>query len=71
MEAVRDGALEREELIARLEFGGSAFDRRLSRLKHMGVLVPRPTSDDRRRRAYLLAHCGRDLLEIGGDLSKA
>lgn len=69
MDAVRDAPLAREELIARLEFGGSAFDRRMRRLTQMGVLVSRSKPRDRRRREYLLAHCGRELLEIGRELA--
>jgi DNA-binding HxlR family transcriptional regulator len=71
MEAVRGGAITREKLITQLEFGGSAFDRRMSRLTQMGVLVARATPRDRRHKEYLLAHCGRDLLEIGGELALA
>jgi DNA-binding HxlR family transcriptional regulator len=71
MEAVRDATLAREELITRLEFGGSAFDRRMSQLTQMGVIVTRPTPRDHRRREYRLAHNGRDLLEIGEELAQA
>ncbi len=71
MEAVRDATLAREELMTRLEFGGSAFDRRMSQLTQMGVIITTPTLRDHRRREYRLAHSGRDLLEIGGELAQA
>jgi DNA-binding HxlR family transcriptional regulator len=71
MSAVRETALEREELLRRLAFGGSAVDRRMNRLIQMGVLVAKSTTRDRRRKEYLLAHCGRDLLEIGEEIARA
>lgn len=71
IDAVRHAPLVREELIARLGFGGSAFDRRMRRLTQMGVLVARPTPRDRRCKEYLLARCGRELLEIDRELALA
>ncbi len=71
MRAVRDCPLGREELISRLDFGGSAFDRRVNRLTQMGVFIARQAAHDHRHREYLLTHCGRDLLEIGEELALA
>jgi DNA-binding HxlR family transcriptional regulator len=71
MRAVRDCPLGREELISRLDFGGSAFDRRVNRLTQMGVFIARQAAHDHRHREYLLTHCGRNLLEIGEELALA
>jgi DNA-binding HxlR family transcriptional regulator len=69
MEAVRDRWLERAELEERLGYGGKAFGGRARRLERMGLLVGRPLARDRRKREWLLADCGRELLEIGADLA--
>ena len=71
LNALRDAPLERGELIARVGFEGSAFDRRISRLTQMGLIVPMAMPDDQRRKGYQLAHCGRDLLAIDAELEFA
>jgi DNA-binding MarR family transcriptional regulator len=69
MEAVRDDWLERSELEGRLGYYGKAFGGRTARLERMGLLVGRPFARDRRKREWLLADCGRELLEIDADLA--
>lgn len=69
MEAARDGWLERAELEERLGYCGKAFGGRVGRLERMGLLVGRPLARDRRKREWLLADCGRELLEIGAEVA--
>lgn len=71
MDGLRDAPLKREQLIARVGFDGSAFDRSMRRLTQMGLVVATVVPDDRRRRWYHLAHCGRDLLVIDAELERA
>lgn len=71
MEGLRDAPLDREQLVAQVGFDGSAFDRSMRRLTHMGLVVAMVVPDDRRRREYQLARCGRDLLVIDAELERA
>lgn len=71
MAAVRDRVLVRDELISRLQCEGSTFDRHMRRLKETNLVVSVEMPDDRRRKAYRLAHCGRDLLAVNASVERA
>lgn len=70
MDGLRDAPLGREQLIARVGFDGSAFERAMRRLIQMGLVVTTAVPGDRRRREYQLAHSGRDLLVIDAELKR-
>jgi DNA-binding HxlR family transcriptional regulator len=71
MEGLRGAPMDREQLAARIGFDGSAFDRSMRRLTRMGLVVAMVVPDDRRRREYQMACCGRDLLAIDAELERA
>lgn len=71
MRAVRADVLARDELISRLGYEGSSFDRRIRRLKERGLVLATEVADDRRRKAYRLARCGCDLLAVDAAVDRA
>lgn len=68
LRAAEDGWRERGDLEERLGYGGKALGNRLARLEQMGLIAARSPEHDRRRRQWVLADGGRELLDVGDQI---